>query len=89
MMIRITPTGKEYFPRDSNLQNTLILYFGGFWKRFKKNGSDIAGKTHPYEVDVFARNKAINKEFEGLWKGNFIRISGSSLQSFLRCFKDN
>ena len=33
---------KGIFPRDSNLRNTLVLYFGGFWKRFEKDGSDIS-----------------------------------------------
>jgi hypothetical protein len=27
---------KGIFPRDTDIQNTLTLYFGGFWKRFTK-----------------------------------------------------
>jgi hypothetical protein len=47
----------------------LTLYFGGFWKRFTKNESaDIMGTTHPFEVPVFARNKATNKELDGFGK---------------------
>ncbi|HZD81913.1 MAG TPA: GMC family oxidoreductase [Nitrososphaeraceae archaeon] len=69
MMISNNSHWKGIFSRDTNIQNTLTLYFGGFWKRFTKNQSgDIAGTTHPFEVPVFARNKAINKEFDGLGK---------------------
>jgi choline dehydrogenase-like flavoprotein len=58
---------KGIFTRDTDIRNTLTLYFGGFWKRFTKNESgDIMGTTHPFEVPVFARNKASNKELDGL-----------------------
>jgi choline dehydrogenase-like flavoprotein len=61
---------KGIFPRDSNIRNTLTLYFGGFWKKFTKpNGAaGIEGITHPYEIQVFARNRAIEKEINGLGK---------------------
>ena len=41
-----------------------------FGRDLAKNQSsgDIAGMTHPFEVPVFARNKAINKEFDGFGK---------------------
>jgi hypothetical protein len=69
MMISNNSHWKGIFSRDTNIQNTLTLYFGGFWKRFTKNQSgDITGITHPFEVPVFARNKATNNEFEGLGK---------------------
>ena len=66
LMISNNSHWKGIFPRDSNLRNTLVLYFGGFWKRFEKNGSDISGITHPYEVNVFARNKATETNLRGL-----------------------
>jgi hypothetical protein len=60
---------KGIFPRDSDIQNTLTLYFGGFWKRFTKSESgNITGITHPFEVQVFARNKATDKELNGFGK---------------------
>jgi choline dehydrogenase-like flavoprotein len=69
MMIRNNSHWKGIFPRDSNLQNTLALYFGGFWKRFQNNGSSVTGITHPYEVSrVFARNKATEKNLYGFGK---------------------
>jgi choline dehydrogenase-like flavoprotein len=59
---------KGMFPRDSDIANTLVLYSGGFWKRFSKEGNDIKGITHPYEVDVRAKNKAQEKEIPGFGK---------------------
>jgi len=60
---------KGIFPRDSDIQNTLTLYFGGFWKRFTSESTGgIWGITHPFEVSVFARNKAIDKELDGFGK---------------------
>jgi hypothetical protein len=46
---------KGFFPTDQNF--TAIRYFGGFWKRFYKEGGVIKGITHPYETPtVFAAN---------------------------------
>ena len=60
---------KGIYSRDSNIQNTLLLYFGGFWKRFNNNeAGDVVGITHPYEVPVFAKNRAIQKEINGFGK---------------------
>lgn len=59
---------KGMFPRDADIANTLVLYSGGFWKRFNKVGDEITGITHPYEVDVRARNKAQEKEIPGFGK---------------------
>jgi choline dehydrogenase-like flavoprotein len=60
---------KGIFSRDTDIRNTLTLYFGGFWKRFTKNESgQIMGTTHPFEVPVFARNKATNKDLDGFGK---------------------
>lgn len=59
---------KGIFPRDSDIPSTLTLYFGGFWKKFRKAGQEISGITHPYEVGVFAANKAVEKNIEGFGK---------------------
>ena len=69
LMISNNSHWKGIFPRDSDIQNTLTLYFGGFWKRFTKSESgNITGITHPFEVQVFARNKATDKELNGFGK---------------------
>ena len=59
---------KGIFPRDSDIRNTLTLYFGGFWKRFKKVGDVVTGITHPFEIPVFAANKASDQDLEGFGK---------------------
>ena len=60
---------KGIYSRDSNIQNTLLLYFGGFWKRFNRNEKgEVVGITHPYEVPVFAKNKASEKVIDGFGK---------------------
>lgn len=67
LMISNNSHWKGIFPRDTDIQNTLTLYFGGFWKRFTKSepSGDVKGITHPFEVPVFARNKATEKELDG------------------------
>ena len=71
LMITNNSHWKGIFPRDSDLRNTLTLYFGGFWKRFTIDGkvmhhytilllrhrisSEIVGITHPFEVPVFGQ----------------------------------
>ena len=60
---------KGIYSRDSNIRNTLLMYFGGFWKRFSKNEKgEVVGITHPYEAPVFAKNKATQKEIDGFGK---------------------
>ena len=59
---------KGMFPRDSDITNTLVMYSGGFWKKFSKDGEEIKGITHPYEIDVRAKNKAHEKGIQGFGK---------------------
>jgi choline dehydrogenase-like flavoprotein len=59
---------KGMFPRDSDIANTLVMYSGGFWKKFSKEGNEIKGITHPYEIDVRAKNKAQEKGILGFGK---------------------
>ena len=76
LMISNNSHWKGIFPRNTDdIRNTLTLYFGGFWKRFSaKNGSsssatgDITGITHPFEVPVFARNRATDTNMDGFGK---------------------
>ena len=68
LMITNNAHWKGIFPRDSDIRNTLTLYFGGFWKRFKKDGNSITGITHPFELPVFAKNKASAQNLEGFGK---------------------
>jgi choline dehydrogenase-like flavoprotein len=46
---------KGFFPTDQDL--TLIRYFGGFWKRFYKEGQVLKGTTHPFDAPlIYAPN---------------------------------
>jgi hypothetical protein len=46
---------KGFFPIDQNFDS--VRYFGGFWKRFYKEGDILKGVTHPYEVpSLYANN---------------------------------
>ena len=82
---------KGIFPRDiDDIRNTLTLYFGGFWKRFSTNNrsssstaGDITGMTHPFEVPVFARNKATDTSLDGFGKVILLEYLDSSLQPIL------
>jgi choline dehydrogenase-like flavoprotein len=71
LMITNNSHWKGIFPRDIDIRNTLTLYFSGFWKRFKKeevNSNSISGITHPFELPVFAKNRATDQELEGFGK---------------------
>lgn len=70
LMISNNTYWKGIFTRDSDIRNTLTLYFGGFWKRFTDGdgAAQIQGITHPFEIQVHARNKAIAKEIDGFGK---------------------
>lgn len=59
---------KGMFSRDSDIANTVVLYSGGFWKRFNKEDGAIKGITHPYEVELRAKNKAQEKQLPGFGK---------------------
>jgi choline dehydrogenase-like flavoprotein len=72
LMISNNSHWKGIYPRDTDdIRNTLTLYFGGFWKRFSANtgpsstAKEITGITHPFEVPVFAGNKATDIELDG------------------------
>jgi choline dehydrogenase-like flavoprotein len=87
LTIRNNSHWKGIFPRDSDIVNTLILYSGGFWKRFNKEGSDIKGITHPYEVNVFAKNKAEEKELPGFGKAILLEYSEPPYNQFYDVLK--
>jgi hypothetical protein len=60
---------KGLFPRDGDAPNTLTMYAGGFWKRFTKTPSgSVEGTTHPFELPVFAPNRATERQLPGFGK---------------------
>jgi choline dehydrogenase-like flavoprotein len=87
MTIRNNSHWKGIFPRDSDIVNTLVLYSGGFWKRFNKEGNDIKGITHPYEVNVHAKNRALEKELPGFGKAILLEYLEAPYNQFYDVLK--
>jgi choline dehydrogenase-like flavoprotein len=85
---------KGLYPRDTDIQNTLQLYFGGFWKRFTKNNvtGAVDGTTHPYEFPVYAANKASMKNLDGFGKVILLEYTDPPFNQFydvLKIVNDN
>lgn len=59
---------KGFFTSDPDFRTNLLLYAGGFWKRFLQHDSQINGVTHPYYAPVFAKNQPIDTEYPGFGK---------------------
>lgn len=59
---------KGFFTTDNDVINTTLIYTGGFWKRFWKEGNVVKGETHPYESPVFAPSQAIDAKYPGFGK---------------------
>jgi hypothetical protein len=65
LMIYNNKYWKGFFPIDQNFD--AVRYFGGFWKRFYKEGEIIKGVTHPYEMpSIYAANLP---ELENIHRG--------------------
>jgi choline dehydrogenase-like flavoprotein len=85
---------KGIYSRDTDVQNTLQLYFGGFWKRFTKNDASggIVGITHPYEFPVYAANRATVRNLEGFGKVILLEYTDPPFNQFydvLKIVNDN
>ena len=78
---------KGIFPRDQEIPSTLTLYLGGFWKRFSDEASGVTGVTHPFEVPVFARNKASNVQLEGFGKAILLEYTEPVFNRFFDVLK--
>ena len=60
---------KGFYGRDVNVMTTGLRMFGGFYKRFRKLDSEsFGGVTKPFEVPVFAKSLAKQKELPGFGK---------------------
>ena len=57
---------KGFYGRDADLMTTGLRAFGGFYKRFRKlNTESFSGVTKPFNVPVFAKSLAKQKELAG------------------------
>lgn len=61
------------FANDQNLKNKILIYAGGFWKRFWTDDGNIRGVTHSYESPVeFPIDEVKSVEYTGF--GNVIHL---------------
>ena len=57
---------KGFYGRDADVMTTGLRAFGGFYKRFKKLTSEsFSGVTKPFNVPVFAKSLAKEKDLAG------------------------
>lgn len=57
---------KGFYGRNTDVMTTGLRAFGGFYKRFKKlNSESFSGVTKPFNVPVFAKSLAKQKELAG------------------------
>ncbi|MDH3657344.1 MAG: GMC family oxidoreductase [Nitrosopumilus sp.] len=57
---------KGFYGRNADLMTTGLRAFGGFYKRFRKlNSESFSGVTKPFNVPVFAKSLAKEKELAG------------------------
>ncbi len=82
LMIYNNKYWKGFFPIDQEL--TLMRYFGGFWKRFSKEGGEIKGITHPFDAPVNAPNKPQIQNYPGF--GEVVHLEYTSIE--FRLFYD-
>ncbi|HEV8360754.1 MAG TPA: GMC family oxidoreductase [Candidatus Thermoplasmatota archaeon] len=65
LTVRNDTRWKGLFPRDGDAPNTITTYAGGFWKRFTQAKGGVEGITHPFELPVFAPNRASEGQLPG------------------------
>ena len=57
---------KGFYGRNADIMTTGLRSFGGFYKRFRKmNSESFNGVTKPFNVPVFAKSLAKQKELAG------------------------
>jgi len=57
---------KGFYGRNADIATTGLRAFGGFYKRFRKlNSESFSGVTKPFNVPVFAKSLAKQKELPG------------------------
>jgi choline dehydrogenase-like flavoprotein len=65
---------KGFFPTDQNL--SLVRQFGGFWKRFKKEGGILKGTTHPFDEPIYADNLPQIQKYPGFRDVVYLKYTG-------------
>ncbi len=78
---------RGFFAKDHDLANTALVYAGGFWKRFWKEGSSVKGETHPYESAIYSANEAIETEYPGFGKVILLKYRDPPYNTFYDLLK--
>ncbi len=78
---------KGFFAADPSAPTAVLLYAGGFWKRFSKGDGTVDGTTHPYYAPVFAKNQAIDAEFPGFGKVIHLKYLAPEFERFYDLLK--
>ena len=77
---------KGFFPIDQDLR--LIQYFGGFWKRFYKEGQVLKGVTHPFDAPmVYAPNLPQLQKYPGYGEVILLKYTSSEFTLFYDLLK--
>lgn len=73
LMIHNNIYWKGFYGRNADILTTGLRAFGGFYKRFRRQNSEtFSGVTKPFNVPVFAKSLARQKELAG--HGNIIHL---------------
>lgn len=79
---------KGIFTRDTDPQNLIATYTGGFWKRFAKSAQDrIDGITHPFEFDIYAKNIAKTKQIREYGRSVLLEYTEDLYRGFFDVLK--
>jgi hypothetical protein len=86
LLIRNNRYWKGFFPIDQDL--TLIRYFGGFWKRFYKEGQVLKGITHPFDAPlVYAPNLPQLQNYPGYGEVVLLKYTSPEFMLFYDLLK--
>jgi hypothetical protein len=86
LQIRNNRYWKGFFPTDQDA--ILIRYFGGFWKRFYKEGQILKGITHPFDAPlVFAPNLPQLQNYPGFGEVVLLKYTSPEFSLFYDLLK--
>ena len=85
LMIYNNKYWKGFFPTDQNL--AIVRQFGGFWKKFRKDGDILRGTTHPFEEPIFADNLPQIQRYPGYGDVIYLKYTGIEYALFYDLLK--
>lgn len=85
LMIYNNKHWKGFFPIDQDF--TIARYFGGFWKKFRREGGQMKGITHPFETPVNADNLPEMQKHPGFGDVIHLKYTGIEFRLFYDLLK--